>query len=184
MDLVTLMCPHCKFTKRLDKSSLPPEKTNAKCPKCKGNFLLDYSLHLQAAVPENQPPETLCNPDAAVQTVATPNNISDYVVANQSKTDTAVKKFQTLSFTFTGNSKEYFGIWIVNTLLRIITLGIYSPWAKVRKRRYFSETPSLTQPPSISTRNHWPYSRGGLLPVSFSRFTPLPHAPARLPHSQ
>lgn len=31
----------------------------------------------------------------------------------------------------------YFGIWIVNTLLRIITLGLYSPWAKVRKRRFF-----------------------------------------------
>ena len=44
---------------------------------------------------------------------------------------------RTLSFSFTGNAKEYFGIWIVNTLLRIVTLGIYSPWAKVRKRRYF-----------------------------------------------
>lgn len=44
---------------------------------------------------------------------------------------------RTLSLSFTGNAKEYFGIWIVNTLLRIVTLGIYSPWAKVRKRRYF-----------------------------------------------
>jgi len=44
---------------------------------------------------------------------------------------------RTLTFTFTGNAREYFGIWLVNTLLRIVTLGIYSPWAKVRKRRYF-----------------------------------------------
>jgi len=40
-------------------------------------------------------------------------------------------------FVFTGNAREYFGIWIVNSLLKIVTLGIYSPWAKVRKRQYF-----------------------------------------------
>lgn len=38
---------------------------------------------------------------------------------------------------FTGNAREYFGIWIVNLLLTIITLGIYSPWAKVRRLQYF-----------------------------------------------
>lgn len=38
---------------------------------------------------------------------------------------------------FRGNAREYFGIWIVNILLTIITLGIYSAWAKVRRNRYF-----------------------------------------------
>jgi uncharacterized membrane protein YjgN (DUF898 family) len=38
---------------------------------------------------------------------------------------------------FRGNASEYFGIWIVNVLLTIITLGIYSAWAKVRRMRYF-----------------------------------------------
>lgn len=38
---------------------------------------------------------------------------------------------------FTGKASEYFGIWIVNVLLTIITLGIYSAWAKVRRNRYF-----------------------------------------------
>ena len=40
-------------------------------------------------------------------------------------------------FQFTGNAKEYFGIWIVNLFLSIITLGIYTAWAKVRRMRYF-----------------------------------------------
>jgi len=40
-------------------------------------------------------------------------------------------------FTFTGTAREYFGIWIVNVLLTIVTLGIYSAWAKVRRQRYF-----------------------------------------------
>ncbi|MBY3496728.1 YjgN family protein [Rhizobium laguerreae] len=38
---------------------------------------------------------------------------------------------------FTGTASEYFGIWIVNVLLTIVTLGIYSAWAKVRRNRYF-----------------------------------------------
>jgi len=38
---------------------------------------------------------------------------------------------------FSGRAGEYFGIWIVNLLLGIVTLGIYSAWAKVRTERYF-----------------------------------------------
>lgn len=42
-----------------------------------------------------------------------------------------------LRFKFHGNASEYFGIWIVNIVLTIITLSLYSPWAKVRRLRYF-----------------------------------------------
>ena len=38
---------------------------------------------------------------------------------------------------FSGSVREYFGIWIVNLLLSIATLGIYSAWAKVRNKKYF-----------------------------------------------
>ena len=40
-------------------------------------------------------------------------------------------------FQFTGTGSEYFRIWIVNLILSILTLGIYSAWAKVRTNRYF-----------------------------------------------
>ncbi len=40
-------------------------------------------------------------------------------------------------FEFTGTANEYFRIWIVNVFLSVITLGIYSAWAKVRTRQYF-----------------------------------------------
>ncbi|GHT96200.1 membrane protein [Betaproteobacteria bacterium] len=40
-------------------------------------------------------------------------------------------------FEFTGSGGEYFRIWIVNLLLTILTLGIYSAWAKVRREQYF-----------------------------------------------
>lgn len=41
------------------------------------------------------------------------------------------------TFSFSGSGSEYFKIWIVNLLLTIVTLGIYSAWATVRKKRYF-----------------------------------------------
>ncbi len=40
-------------------------------------------------------------------------------------------------FTFSGSGGEYFRIWIVNLFLTILTLGIYSAWAKVRRTQYF-----------------------------------------------
>lgn len=44
---------------------------------------------------------------------------------------------QEYEFYFYGTGSEYFKIWIVNLILTIITLGVYSPWAKVRRLRYF-----------------------------------------------
>lgn len=38
---------------------------------------------------------------------------------------------------FEGSGGEYFKIWIVNLALTIVTLGIFSAWAKVRSKRYF-----------------------------------------------
>ncbi|WP_024889900.1 YjgN family protein [Luteimonas huabeiensis] len=38
---------------------------------------------------------------------------------------------------FDGRAAEFFGIWIVNVLLTVLTLGLYSAWAKVRTERYF-----------------------------------------------
>src|SRR5882672_6127924 len=40
-------------------------------------------------------------------------------------------------FEFRGSAGEFFRIWIVNVALTLITLGVYSAWAKVRTRRYF-----------------------------------------------
>jgi uncharacterized membrane protein YjgN (DUF898 family) len=42
-----------------------------------------------------------------------------------------------LPLEFRATGSEYFRIWIVNLFLTVLTLGIYYPWAKVRKLRYF-----------------------------------------------
>ena len=50
---------------------------------------------------------------------------------------------RTLRFTFTGSGREYFRIWVVNLLLTLASLGIYSAWAKVRRLQYFDRNTAL-----------------------------------------
>lgn len=50
---------------------------------------------------------------------------------------------ETLQLEFSGSGKEYFRIWIVNLLLSLATLGIYSAWAKVRRLQYFYRNTTL-----------------------------------------
>ena len=45
--------------------------------------------------------------------------------------------YDTYPIEFTGSGSEYFRVWIVNLLLILVTFGIYLPWAKVRKIKYF-----------------------------------------------
>src|SRR5260221_8895074 len=70
----------------------------------------------------------IASPQPAAQAVAPGAQIPSPSAAPR----TGVERFQ-----FTGKAREYFGIWIVNLFLTIVSLGIYSAWAKVRKKRYF-----------------------------------------------
>lgn len=54
----------------------------------------------------------------------------------QQTTETLAQEYPREPFGFDGSGAEYFRIWIVNLFLSIITIGIYSPWAKVRNTRY------------------------------------------------
>jgi uncharacterized membrane protein YjgN (DUF898 family) len=41
-----------------------------------------------------------------------------------------------LKLEFRGCAREYFRVWVVNLCLTLLTAGIFSAWAKVRKKRY------------------------------------------------
>jgi uncharacterized membrane protein YjgN (DUF898 family) len=48
-----------------------------------------------------------------------------------------------LALRFSGSGAEYFRIWVVNLLLTVATLGIYSAWAKTRRLQYFYRNTQL-----------------------------------------
>ncbi len=71
------------------------------------------------------------------------------------------------SFEFKGAGGEYFKIWIVNILLTIITLGIYSAWAKVRTTRYFYGNTFLNETSFEYLANPVAILKGRLIAVAF-----------------
>lgn len=118
MSLIRITCPHCSFSRETDSARIPPDTRRVRCPQCGEAFPL----------PDVASSDTSSFPTAPLLPAA-PESVPSAPAAILSR--------RYLNFVFTGNAREYFGIWIVNTLLTIVTLGIYSPWAKVRKRRYF-----------------------------------------------
>ncbi len=73
-------------------------------------------------------------------------------------------------FEFTGDGAEYFRIWVVNTLLSVLTLGIYSAWAKVRKASYFARNTMLLGDCFEFTANPWAILRGRLVALCLLGF--------------
>ncbi len=74
---------------------------------------------------------------------STPTQASAQPAAINGGSDELIKKPAPLRFKFTGSGSEYFRIWIVNLLLTVITLTIYSAWAKVRRERFFHQHTEL-----------------------------------------
>ncbi len=68
-----------------------------------------------------------------------------------------------LPIEFDGNASEYFGIWIVNLLLTIATLGIWSAWAKVRRMRYFYGNTRLGADSFEFLASGWQIFRGRII---------------------
>ena len=48
-----------------------------------------------------------------------------------------------LRFSFSGHGKDYLSLWLTNWILTIVTLGIYSAWAKVRRLQYVHQNTQL-----------------------------------------
>jgi len=78
-----------------------------------------------------------------------------------------VSSTKILPFSFTGKTSEYFKIWIVNGLLTVLTLGIYSAWAKVRTNRYMYGNIYLDNEPFAYTAMPVNILKGRLLALGF-----------------
>jgi uncharacterized membrane protein YjgN (DUF898 family) len=65
-----------------------------------------------------------------------------------------------LLLVFKGNARDYFRIWIVNLCLTLFTFGIFSAWAKVRKKRYFYSHTELEGVPFEYLANPIPILKG------------------------
>jgi hypothetical protein len=54
MELVTINCPHCGFTKDLERQKIPKDAKTVTCPKCKQSFLLGDRADVGRVLPPVQ----------------------------------------------------------------------------------------------------------------------------------
>ena len=99
-------------------------------------------------------PQTIPAPDTPPAPAATP-------IAAASAPVPALK------LAFHGSAAEYFRLWIVNLCLTLATLGIYSAWAKVRKKRYIYSHTTLDGTPFQYLAKPLPILKGRLIAVAF-----------------
>lgn len=129
---VVVTCPHCGFSRKIAPGVIPPGTTRANCPKCRQQFTLSPDTML------TQTTESTPTPTREIRTE------SPVAPAEAVKAPTMPRS---LTFSFNGTATDYFGIWIVNILLKLLTAGFYTAWAKVRKRRFFYGSTTLNGEP-------------------------------------
>jgi uncharacterized membrane protein YjgN (DUF898 family) len=118
-------CPRCGFA----------EASSDKCPQC-GVMVAGYRESLEKmrrgpqrpAAPVSSASTALPVQPAAVQPAARP------VAAPPPRLSASAPSSR--HAVFRGSGSTLFGIWIVNRLLILATLGVYLFWAKVRERSY------------------------------------------------
>jgi len=105
---------------------------------------MSESLPTEASSPASSTPEPAPPAPAEAPTTETPatntpptSPQSDATASEPPPIPAAPPAPERHTFVFHGREAEYFRIWIVNTLLTLLTFGVFAAWAKVRKRRYF-----------------------------------------------
>lgn len=146
MDRETVSCPACGFSREMPAGTIPGG-ARVTCPRCRDTFM--FARGTAAGTDPVPAIASPLGPEAAVAAPAAPSTARP----------------RTLRFSFTCTAREYFGIWIVNTLLKILTLGVYSAWAKVRKRRYLYGNTMLHGAPFDYLANPRALFRGWLIGV-------------------
>ena len=73
---------------------------------------------------------------------------------------------------FKGKALEYFGIWLANILLTVVTIGIFSAWAKVRRLKYFYNNTNILENSFAYHATGWQIFKGRL--IAFVVILPFP----------
>lgn len=105
------------------------------------------------------------NPEAYAAALPLPPDLAPEPAATDARDQTpvAAPQVQTLELKFVGRSGEYFRLWIVNLFLTVATLGVFSAWAKVRKKRYLYAHTTLDGTPFQYLGQPLPILKGRLI---------------------
>ena len=95
-------------------------------------------------VPDVASADQACSP---VTIAMSGEQVSDSAGDDESAPNLRAYETVALPLVFKGRARDYFRLWIVNLCLTLFTLGIFSAWAKVRRKRYFYSHTELAGTP-------------------------------------
>jgi uncharacterized membrane protein YjgN (DUF898 family) len=139
---VKITCPLCRHERDANLKPYPPRSVNVTCPKCKQRFTMDIGKsdghpagpsttdNNSEAAPATPKATPVPQPAAAGPAPAPPRPEATVIPA------TPPPAWVTHKVGYKGKGGALFGIYIMNTLLTVLTLGIYSSWGKVKVRKY------------------------------------------------
>lgn len=111
--------------------------TDWKCPEC--GLINNAGMALCACGYDSNKP--------IIENKEEEKNRSTRIDVPSGQTQNLTERQTEMKIEFRGSALEYFRIWIVNLCLTLLTLGIFSAWAKVRKKRYFYSQTTLDGTP-------------------------------------
>ncbi len=103
------------------------------------NSIWFYLIYRAKSAPHSQKSADVPQPPQQELPAAIPSGqleTSEAVGSALSQDPQTPKPPPELPIEFSGSARGYFRIWIVNLCLTLLTLGIFSAWAKVRRKRY------------------------------------------------
>lgn len=135
-----ITCPLCRYERDANLKDSPPRSVKVTCPKCKQQFTIDVG---KAAAPPSQAARTEAaaeRPPAATP-APLPGNTRSGPEPPRPQPGSVIppaqpKAWTTHKLTYKGNWGALIGIYMKNTLLTVLTLGIYNFWGKVKVRKY------------------------------------------------
>lgn len=128
------------------------------------NSFQQAQISQQIEKPIEQEPEKHSDQSSIAQPDQAPASMSDFAMGKHGPAQEDVVA-KSLPFIFHGKGSEYFRVWIVNILLTILTLGIYSAWAKVRNAQYFYGNTEVSGSRFAYLASPWSILKGRIIAV-------------------
>lgn len=141
---MNIKCPDCGRDHEVPSSRLPADRFRATCRGCKNQFVVVTEDCRQCGC-RCQQGHCFCTKVSAEVTAV--EVVHGALSVENKEPVSSRKKVHCHRVHFSGQAGAFFRIWIVNLFLTVVTLGLYTPWAKVRTRAYFYNHTSLAGEP-------------------------------------
>ncbi len=138
-----ITCPHCQYGRDVNLRPSPPRTVNATCPKCRQQFTLEVGRPEIPPVKE-VPTESVSETPGAALTPPLPEQGPPEPPEPPQRPGTASvipavlpKRWdQAHRISYKGKGRTLIGIYMLNSLLTLLTLSIYRFWGKTKVRKY------------------------------------------------